>query len=82
MRNKTRFRMSMVRFLIEGCIELGLSALICVTKMTKDNFDDTWEGVSTSLSLLLCLVFVLAPVYLLYARKKYLAEVKAGKTDS
>jgi hypothetical protein len=69
MKKKTNFRMAIVRFLIEGCIELGLSALICVTRMQKVNFDDTWEGVSTSLSLLLGLVLVLAPFYLLYARK-------------
>ena len=64
-----------MRFLLEGCIEIGLSAMICVLMMTTDNFKDVWEVVSNIFAYISLLALGLAPFYFFRITKKYLAEV-------
>lgn len=50
-----------VRFLLEGCIDIGLSALIAVVSMNDKSFSSSSEAFSSILALLFILLLVLAP---------------------
>lgn len=62
-RRKTDYVLFIMRFLLEGCIEIGLSSMITVIMIDKDNFSSAWETVSTTFAFLSLLLLVLAPLY-------------------
>ena len=82
MRQESNFKLVIVRFFFEGCVELGLSTLICITKISKDNFKAPWESLSTAIALLLTLLLLLFPFYLVRARRILLVETEAGVENS
>ena len=61
-----------LRFLLEGCIEIGMSALICIIMMEEESFDHFWEAVSTLCAFVSIILLVLAPIFLLVIIVKYL----------
>lgn len=67
----------LTRFLLEGCIEIGLSAMITVLLMESENFDYFWEAVSTICAFVSLLALSLAPFYFFRITKQYLG-VKLG----
>lgn len=82
MKQATHFKMTVVRFLLEGSIEISLSAYICILKMNKNNFDSFWFGVSTGLAIATILVQFILPFYLIRAKNNYLRETMEGVVDS
>ena len=71
MKQDPNFKMVIVRFVIESCIELGLSSLICIVRIDKEDFAKPWEGISTSCAALALLVLILAPIHLMIAICKF-----------
>lgn len=78
MRKKQNVKIVIVRFFFEGCVEVGLSTFICISKITKDNFKEPWESISTGFALIIALIFLFFPIYLKRAKRIYLEETKAG----
>ena len=73
--------MVMIRFMIEGVIELGMASLLCLKSMSKVNFEDVWEGVSTSCAGVVIMICLVTPFYLSFAKKRYLKDIKQGIKD-
>ena len=68
------YRLVVIRFLLEGCIEIGLSAMICVTRMSKDSFlkfSDSFSNVSAILTLA---ALAFAPFYMARKIKRFLIK--------
>ena len=60
---RTELFVIVTRFMLEGCIEIGLSAMICVLMMSSDNFKNSWEVVSNIFACLSLLALLLAPFF-------------------
>ena len=69
---KIEYMVVVSRFLIEGAIEIGLSAAITLLMMSEENFDTFWEAVSTSSAFAFMAVLLIAPFVLYKLMKKYL----------
>lgn len=54
-----------MRFLLESCLEIGLSAMITVLMMSKETFKSFSEAFSTACAFLSLLALLLAPLYFL-----------------
>ena len=76
---KVPYLLITVRFFLEGCVDIGMSALICIIMMTSENFDQIWEAVSTVFAFIALFLLFWAPFYLIWIIKKYLKEVKETK---
>ena len=66
----------MTRFLLEGCIEIGLSAMICALMIQKENFYNFWELISTVLAFVSLFCLAIAPFLFFKITKKYLETVE------
>lgn len=66
-----------LRFLLEGCLEIGLSAMITVLMMDGENFKSFWEAVSTSGAFLSLVCLFIAPFALIFVTRKYLKDFEA-----
>ena len=64
------------RFLLESCIEIGLSAMICVLHLNEDSYENYWEIVSTGFAFISLFVLVVFPCYLNKLSKRFLEEAK------
>ena len=73
--------MAMIRFMIEGVIELGMASLLCLKSVSKANFEDFWEGVSTYCAYVVVIICLFTPFYLLISKKRYLKDIKRGIKD-
>ena len=73
--------MVMIRFMIEGVIELGMASLICAKSVSKANFEAFWEGFSTSCAFVVIMICLLTPIYLIVAKKRYLQDIKQDIED-
>lgn len=71
-RKSEQIMIFLTRFLLEGCIEIGLSAIITVLMLEKENFDDFWEAVSTIFAFVSLLALALAPIYFHRITRQYL----------
>ena len=69
-----------MRFLLESCLEIGLSAMITVLMMTKEtsfmSFSDAFSTICAFLSLL---ALLLAPLYFVRVTGQHLRDVEEGK---
>ena len=68
-----------LRFLLETCLELGLSALITVIMYDSENYESFWEATSTSFAFVSLAALVIAPLYYQWITIKYLRESKNRK---
>ena len=68
----TSARVYVVRFLIEGCIELGLVALIALRMVNADRFTYFQDAFSIILAGVTIICLVYAPFYLLYVGRRLL----------
>ena len=83
--SKIRYKVIIVRFLLESCLELGLSAMICVLTLDRDKVDEskderraladslktTGDWASNGSAFLTLFGMLVAPFYLFYAAKLY-----------
>ena len=63
-----------MRFLLESCLEIGLSAIICVLMIDDETFENSWEAFSTVCAFLSLLGLLIAPIYMVKVTKTYLKE--------
>ena len=68
---ETNFKQGLIIFLDESCIELSLSAFICVVRISEENFAYFSAGFSTIMALLVAPVILFIPFYLIRAKRKY-----------
>lgn len=61
LKKETDYLVFIVRFLLEGCIDIGLSALIAVVSINDKSFSNPSEAFSSVLAFLFILLLVLAP---------------------
>ena len=91
------FCVSMIVFLLEGCVELSMTASICVLKLNSDRFANFGEIFSTLLMFVMIFALIVAPIYIVISGyrmhkaklahdrqtvKKYLPLFKNIKTKS
>ena len=69
-----------LRFLLESCLELGLSALITAIMCDRKNYESFWEATSTSFAFASLVALFIAPLYYQWITLKYLRESKNRKT--
>ena len=67
------------RFFIEGLLEIGLAAAITISRMTKENFDQFMEAVSTASAFVFTAICVTMPIFLLVAAKRFKRDIALGK---
>ena len=72
--------MVILRFLLESCLELGLSALITIIMFESKNYDSFWEAVSTSCAIPSLVALAIAPFYYQWITLKYLRETRNERT--
>ena len=78
-RRKIEFSLILLRFLLEGCIEIGISAMITIQLMDKDNFGSFWESVSTISAMISLVCLFIAPFALWVVIRRYLKHSEATK---
>lgn len=61
LRRSLDLRVVVMRFILEGCVEIGLSAIIAVKMIEKEIFDDGSEIFSLTLAFLFLLLLIAAP---------------------
>ena len=76
-RKKIDYSIIISRFLLEGCLEIGISAIICTLMVEKENFDYVWEAISTVSAFLSILCLVIVPFYFVFITRRYLNELKS-----
>ena len=57
-------------FMLEGCIEIGMTGSVSLTMMNADRFSSFWEIFSTFLCFFFVISLVVAPVYTMFAGYK------------
>ena len=76
LREKSQYMLVVTRFLLESCLEIGLSAMICIFMIEAETFKDVWESVSTISAFLSLLALLFAPFVLVMLTRKYLKDIK------
>ena len=76
LRKESQLMTVISRFLLESCLEVGLSAMICIIMIDGKTFKDAWESVSTVCAFLSLLALLFAPFVLLRLTRKYLKDIK------
>lgn len=71
-----------MRFLLESCLEIGLSAIICVLMIDDSTFKDAWESVSTISAILSLVGLLIAPIIFLRLTRSFHEELKETKDDA
>ena len=82
LRRKTQYLLFSMRFLLESCLEIGLSAMICVLMIEGETFAYTWEAVSTILAIISLVGLLIAPFAFCRFTRRYYSKVKKAKEDS
>lgn len=76
LRSKSDYSVIIVRFILESCLEVGLSSIICVLMIEREVFTTFWESFSTVCAILSLIGLCVAPVLYYRLTKKYLEEVE------
>ena len=61
------FLMIYMVFMLEGCIELGLTGSVSVIMLNSDRVSNFSEFFSTVLAIFFCISLIIAPIYTFYA---------------
>ena len=84
LKTDNRFVLVSMRFLLESCLEIGLSAMICILLIDDKTFQDVWEATST-ICAFLSLVLLFATPFIYYRMtRRYLKDIEAadGKIEN
>ena len=73
-RKQTYVSIIVVRFFIEGCIELGLTSLIAIKMMSYDHFKSFSDAFALIMAFVSVVCLIIAPFYLNYVGKKLINE--------
>ena len=82
LRKKTQYLLFSMRFLLESCLETGLSAMICVLMIEGKTFEYSWEAVSTIFAIISLIGLLIAPFAFCRFTRRYHARVKKAVEDS
>ena len=63
-----------MRFILESCIEIGLSALIAVKMMDEETFEDGWEVLALALAFISIFLLLASPIYYCTLVSRFLNE--------
>ena len=58
-----------MRYFLEGCIEIGLVAMIAILKLDSEKFKETWFAAGYILAFLFLLGLIVSPLYMICAIK-------------
>lgn len=64
-----------MRFLLEGCLEIGLGAMISVLMVQKETFYDFWEVICILTAYISLFVLAVVPCYFMMIQRQYLKVV-------
>ena len=78
LRRPNKYGVVLMRFLLEACLEIGLSAMISVIMMSKETFKDFWEVVAIITAFVSIVVLAVAPYYFKIIQKRFLKSVESG----
>ena len=67
-----------MRYFLEGCLEIGLVAMISVVKFDSERLKETWFAAGYILAFFFLLGLVVSPFYMICAIKQFLKAVKEG----
>lgn len=79
-REKIDILVVFVRFVLEGCIELGISAMISVTMCEEEIFENGWEIFSFGLACICIMALLAAPFFLNRLINRHLKEIEESPT--
>ena len=65
LRKSSEYTLVIMRFILESCLEIGISAMICVLMIDERTFQDVWESVSTIFAFITLAALVIAPAIFL-----------------
>ena len=65
-RGQIHYTAGVIRFFLEGCLELGFIAMLCVKMITAENFSTFTESLSICFAFVTLACLVVAPVKLAY----------------
>ena len=63
-KQKSNYRAAIIRFFLEGCIELGLIAMISIVRLGKENWATWQDSLSTICGMFTLLALFFAPIKL------------------
>lgn len=78
---ETHYKKALIIFIDESCIELSLSAAICIKSITAENFSHLSDAISTCMALLVGPIILIVPLYLIKAKQRYQEEIFIRKTN-
>ena len=78
MKKKVKYTIIITRFFLEGCLEMGVSAIITIRMMSNENFEYFWEAASTVLAFIVLLILAIAPLYLVYMIAIHVNNINEG----
>ena len=67
--------------MLESCLEIGLSAMICIILIDEETFEANWEIVSTAFAFASLAALLIAPFILLRLTKRYLNDKELAMID-
>ena len=74
------YRTVITRFLLETCVEIGISATICLSMVEKASFENFWEAFMTSTAGVSILCLIVAPIYHIRITRVYLNDIQNAPT--
>jgi len=82
LRRKVDYALVITRFLLEGCLEIGLCAGIAIFSMSQESFSNFSDCFALICAFLSVLCLLAAPIYQVWMRRKYLQDVKEDRKES
>ena len=73
------YRIIILRFMLESCIEIGLSAMICLLSIDSKTLSTVDEASSTIFAMISLVILLIAPFYMLKISKQYLIDMDEHK---
>jgi len=77
-RGDNHYKSILMRFFLEGCLEIGLVAMITGLKFSSDGFKDAWFAAGYIMAFFFLSGLVISPLYMICAIKQFLKAVKEG----
>ena len=78
LRRPNKYGVIILRFLLEGCLEMGLSAMISIVMIEKESYGDYWEIFSLATAFITLFILAITPCYLKRISKEYSNQVTSG----
>ena len=77
-RTSMNSKVVITRFMLEGCVEIGLSAMIAIIMVERETFQNVWEVVSFLLAIAALVGLMYAPIFMWRLSTSHMKELEAG----